>query len=341
MFFYVHFTLLFKHSMIAGMENTPRIWVLTDDKPGNRTQSLGVAAKLPWGYEEKRIDLNKWAKLPNRLLGKSRISGGAELHAPWPDIVIAAGRRLVPLLRYIKKQYPQCFTVYLMRPDAPLADFNLLAIPQHDRPKDHPNLITTLGAPHGVTAEKLASAAAEWQERLAHLPAPRIAVLAGGDSASARFALEDFYELGNLASMMANAAGGSLMVTTSRRTGARATDYLRLALSAEHELFAWSPEAPNPYHAFLGLAEAIIVTGDSMSMCAEACGTGKPVFIYVPRKGSLAPKLRSLHQSLCDAGLARLLTANMPMDWQPTAMLDEAGRVAAEVVKRVSGWVVE
>lgn len=320
--------------MFVGMEITSRIWVLTDDKPGNRTQSLGVAAKLPWGYEEKRIELNNWAKLPNRLLGKSRISGGGELQAPWPDMVIAAGRRLVPLLRYIKKQNPKCFTVYLMRPDAPLTDFDLLAIPQHDRPKNHPNLITTLGAPHGVTAEKLAAAIVEWQEQLAHLLSPRIAVLAGGNSASARYELEDFHELGVLASELANAAKGTLMVTTSRRTGKAATDYLRLALSAEHELFAWSPEAPNPYHAFLGTAEAIVVTGDSMSMCAEACGTGKPVFIYIPRKGKLAPKLRAMHESLFDAGLAQPLTANMRIDWQPTVMLDEAGRIAAEILRR-------
>jgi hypothetical protein len=274
--------------------------------------------------------------MPNCLLGNSRMSGGGELQAPWPDVVIAAGRRLVPLLRYIKKKNPQCFTVYLMRPDAPLRDFDLLAIPQHDKPKVHPRMVATLGAPHGVTVEKLEVAAAEWAPKLEHLPCPRIAVLAGGNSASAKYELEDFHELGMLASGMAIAAGGSLLVTNSRRTGKQATDYLRLALSAEHELFLWEPEAPNPYHAFLGAAEAIIVTGDSMSMCAEACGTGKPVFIYIPRKGRLAPKLRAMHESLFEAGLAQPLTANMSIDWKPTAILDEAGRVAAEIVQRLT-----
>lgn len=317
------------------MQDSPIIWVLTDDKPGNRTQSLGVAAKLPWGFEEKRIDLNRWARVPNRLLGRSRISGGGVLASPWPDIAIAAGRRLVPLLRYIKKQNPACFAVYLMRPGAPLRDFDLLAIPEHDKPKEHPNILTTLGAPHGVTAEILATAAAEWQAQLQHLPTPRIAVLAGGNSTSAQYMPEDFHELGVLASEMVNATGGSLMVTTSRRTGRVGTDYLRLALSAEHELFLWEPEAPNPYHAFLGLAEAIIVTGDSMSMCAEACGTGKPVFIYVPRKGRLAPKLRAMHESLFEQGLAQPLTANMLPDWKPQQALDEAGRVAAEIIRRI------
>ncbi len=316
----------------------PRIWVLTDDKPGNRTQSMGVAAKLPWDFEEKRISLNRFAGVPNRMLGKTRISvtlsDSDTLVPPWPDIAIAAGRRLVPLLRHLKKKNPACFTVYLMRPEVPLKEFDLVAIPEHDNPAERTNLIATIGAPHSVTAQKLEAAAGEWRERLAHLPSPRIALLVGGNSASAKYGLEDFHQMGALASDMANEAGGSLLVTTSRRTGKVGTDYLRLALAADHELFLWEKDVPNPYHAFLGLADAVIVTGDSMSMCAEACGTGKPVFIFVPRQGRLAPKLKALHERLVEAGLAQYLTANAPMHWTPQGNLDEAGRIAREIVQR-------
>lgn len=314
--------------------DSPRLWVLTDDKPGNRTQSLGVAAKLPWAFEEKRIPLNRLSGMPNRMLGRTQLSMTGGLEPPWPDIAIAAGRRLVPLLRYIKKKNRRCFIAYLMRPDAPLKDFDLIAVPEHDRPLKGLHVMLTLGSTHAVTAERLAAAAEEWREKLVPLPTPRIAVLAGGNSTSAQFHPEDFYELSLLASELANQAGGSLMVTTSRRTGKKATDYLRLALAADHELFLWKPEAPNPYHGFLGLADAIIVTGDSMSMCAEACGTGKPVFLYVPRKGQLAPKLRALHESLVERGLARYLSANASLHWKPTEPLDEAGRVAAEILRR-------
>jgi mitochondrial fission protein ELM1 len=237
-------------------------------------------------------------------------------------------------LRYIKKQNPACFITYLMRPEISLKSFDLVAIPAHDAPKPAPNVLQTIGAPHRVTPELLAEAAAEWREKLAPLPTPRIAVLAGGDSRSAQFTAQDFHELGTLASEMAASLNGGLMVSTSRRTSKKQADYLRLALTAESEFFAWEAHAPNPYHAFLGLAEIIIVTGDSMSMCAEACGTGKPVYIYVPRQGSLAPKLRHLHESLIEKGLARYLTANPETDWQPTAPLNEAKRVAMEMMGR-------
>lgn len=324
------------------LNNPPRIWVLTDDKPGNSTQSLGVAAQLPWPFEEKNIVLNKAARLPNRVLGKTKISASShEISAPWPDIVIAAGRRLVPMLRYIKKQNPRCFIAYMMRPETSLKGFNLVAIPAHDSPKPAANVMETLGAPHRVTPALLLDAARQWQETLSHLPQPRIAVLAGGDSASAVFSPQDFHELGNLASEMAERCEGSLMVSTSRRTNDKQADYLRLALTVDSEFFAWERKAPNPYHAFLALADAIIVTGDSMSMCAEACGTGKPVYIYIPRQGRLAPKLRKLHESLIHKGVARYLSANINTDWLPATPLNEAARIAAEIVSRYAASAAE
>lgn len=322
------------------LNNPPRVWVLTDDKPGNSTQSLGVAAQLPWPFEEKNITLNKAARLPNRVLGKTKISAAShEISEPWPDIAIAAGRRLVPMLRYIKKQNPPCFIAYMMRPETSLKGFDLVAIPAHDSPKPAPNVMETLGAPHRVTPELLAKAANEWQESLSHLPHPRIAVLAGGDSASALFSPQDFHELGSLASEMAEGLSGSLMVSTSRRTNQKQADYLRLSLTADSEFFVWKRNAPNPYHAFLALADVIIVTGDSMSMCAEACGTGKPVYIYVPRQGSLAPKLGKLHESLVRKGLARYLSANARHDWKPKEILNEAGRIAAEIIERYENFM--
>ena len=49
----------------------PRVWVLTDDRPGNTTQSTGLAAALGWPTEVKRIAHGPLAGLHNRLLGAS------------------------------------------------------------------------------------------------------------------------------------------------------------------------------------------------------------------------------------------------------------------------------
>jgi hypothetical protein len=63
----------------------------------------------------------------------------------------------------------------------------------------------------------------------------------------------------------------------------------RANLTVPAYLFLWSKEATeNPYFAFLGLADAHIVTGDSMSMLTEACATRKPVHIFDLGEGTNA-----------------------------------------------------
>ena len=41
----------------------------------------------------------------------------------------------------------------------------------------------------------------------------------------------------------------------------------------------WDGTGDNPYFAFLALADAIVVTEDSVNMVTEAAGTGKPVYV--------------------------------------------------------------
>jgi mitochondrial fission protein ELM1 len=322
-----------------------RVWVLSDQRPGHHTQSLGVAQKLPFDYEVKSLSFSTFGRWPNQLLGTSRFRLKPEsrqlLQAPWPDIAIGAGRKTAPILRYIKTKYRDCFTTYLMDPHCSLKHFDLVAIPQHDFPGDHQKVITTLGAPHSLTEKSLLKAADEWRSKFSHLANPRIAVLVGGNSKSAEFMPQDFHDLGEMASQMAremvgkDAEPGSLLVTTSPRTGGRGVDYLRLSLSVDHELFQWKADAPNPYQAFLALSQVIIVTGDSMSMCAEACSLGKPVFIYLPRRGKLAPKLQRFHESLFERGLAQPLTAGAIPKSSNGNPLNEAGRIAQEILKRL------
>jgi len=71
----------------------------------------------------------------------------------------------------------------------------------------------------------------------------------------------------------------------------------------------WSPGAPaNPYLAFLGVADRIVVTADSASMLADAVSTGKPVEIFpLPsRRGRLRDVARRLAWSGALPLIARL-----------------------------------
>src|SRR3546814_14068850 len=76
--------------------------------------------------------------------------------------------------------------------------------------------------------------------------------------------------------LLARARGVGLMVTPSRRTGPDNEAILRARL-AGLPAEIWDGEGENTYFAYLGLADAILVTADSVNMVCEAASTGKPV----------------------------------------------------------------
>jgi hypothetical protein len=124
--------------------------------------------------------------------------------------------------------------------------------------------------------------------------------------------------------------GWGLMITPSRRTGARNEEILRRGL-AGLPAEIWDGRGENPYFGILGLADHIVVTGDSVNMVSEAASSGKPVHVVHLRGGS--PKFTRFHEALQAAGIARPFTGELE-SWSYTP-LDETRRVAAEIRRRL------
>jgi hypothetical protein len=72
------------------------------------------------------------------------------------------------------------------------------------------------------------------------------------------------------------------MITDSARTPAAAWAAFMAEVTVPNHCYCWGAGASeeNPYFAYLALADELVVTGESMSMLAEACATDKPVFIF-------------------------------------------------------------
>jgi len=301
------------------MKSDPRIWLLLDDRAGNRSQCLGVAEALGLPYETKELRYTLAAGLPSGLLGASLLGITSDsrlnLTAPWPDLIIAAGRRTAPVARRIKRLSQGTTRLcQIMWPGRTgCNEYDLIAVPEHDSIDNNINIINTLGSPHNVTNETLNTLKSEWNTRLIDLPEPRIALIVGGSSKNRTFTEGMARDLGNLASVMANRVGGSLLVSTSRRTG-NATDALISSISAPSKIFRWGDTGDNPYPAFLACADAIVVTGDSMSMCSEACSGEGPVYFYAPT-ALITAKHKRLHNALYKAGYARPFDGRME-HWQ-------------------------
>jgi len=83
---------------------------------------------------------------------------------------------------------------------------------------------------------------------------------------------------------LARREGIRWLVTTSRRTGAEAEARLRAGLdSAVVAAAVWWAEKPEKkMQAFLGAAECVFVTQDSVTMVTEAVASGRPVVVVRP-----------------------------------------------------------
>jgi mitochondrial fission protein ELM1 len=235
--------------------------------------------------------------------------------------VLSAGRRAAPVALWLGKQGAR--TVHMMRPGFGAARFDLLVVGRHDDPAPAPNLLPILGAVHRMSPERLAAARADWAT-LGVLPGPRVAVLVGG--AVRAEALDMATAAALVPAIRRHFPAATLMVTTSRRTGAAAAARIAADLAGTpHRLFRWGDGGANPYAGFLAWADAVVVTADSVSMLSEAAATGKPVLVAGQAPGRHA----ALAQGLFDAGLAAPLdAAALP---HPAAPLDESGRVAARI----------
>ena len=262
------------------------VWVLTDDRAGNRTQAIGLADALGVGYEVKSLRFGFWSRLHNLVLGAS-IAGVKRqdrqlLAPPWPQLVIGAGRRTAPVARWIKSQSDgKTKIIQLGRKGGqnPTA-FDATVTPVYAGLPPHPTRIETLGPLNRVSEQALSEASAA-QNPFEGTPGPSIVLLLGGATARQKFGPAEAVKLAEKISLATEDLGGSLIAVASRRTGQQVTDIMSEVIGERGQVKAWRPNDPaNPYLTCLAHAGIVVVTGDSESMIAEAASTGKAVYIY-------------------------------------------------------------
>jgi uncharacterized protein len=297
-------------------------WVLTDGKAGDEAQCLGVAECLgliPSIRHVKPRGIFTWAMPWGPIDPAEAFSKpNSPIAPPFPDILIASGRRTIAYVRRIKRaSNKHTLTVILKDPRTGASAADLIWVPEHDKLRG-PNVITTLTSPHRISPDKLLAAKAlkpAWLDK--HRAGA--GVLLGGDSQHHQFTDSDISRfLQHLTAI--TAAGTKLIVTPSRRTPSTLGAAIQ-QLCAQTKSFYWDGTGENPYLQILAHADHIIATADSVNMVGEAAATGKPIHLFCPSGGHT--KISSFVNGLSAHGVVRTLSDTLetwsypPLDGTP------------------------
>ena len=304
-------------------------WILSDGTRGMEVQSIALAQALGVIPEIKRIRpspllrafpaLGTWRLVPPS-------AGGASLSPPWPDLVIGCGRRNAGAVLSVKaRSGGHSFAVQIQDPRIDPALFDALIVPEHD-PARGGSVIVTTASLNGLGSLDLRAEAERFRHLIQPLPGPRVLVAVGGGTRrqTVEDALVDRF-LGNLERLIDSGCG--LMITGSRRTPERLVRALSILAESEPAACFWNGEGENPYLGFMGAADVIVVTSDSVNMVSEACSSGKGVYVadLLPPSGRIA----AFQENLRSRNLTRPFDGHVePFLYEP---LKDAETAAAAV----------
>lgn len=258
--------------------------ILSDGLAGHEAQTLGIAEALGVVPDLRRVHPRKFYELlaPFGPVDPRETEArfGSPIAFPWPDIALGAGRRTLPYLKRLKRiSGRKVFTVYVNRPATGARAADLVIAPLHDGLFGR-TVVTPVTPANRITPELLARLRLAPDPRIAALPAPRAALLVGGDNRHFKFTPPVATALQEAVRALF-AAGYSVMATASRRTPASIIEALKPVL-AEGAGWLWDGAGDNPYFSMLACADIVLVTADSVSMIGEAAATGAPVHIFAP-----------------------------------------------------------
>ena len=312
----------------------PRVWLILGEKPGDNAQILNLAEATGWDFEIKKMFVK-----PEWVTGKPRVRPSLDpidlersdsLEAPWPDLVMTAGRRLSCVGLWIKKASAgQTRLVMIGRPRRMLEEVDLIVAAVHYVIPPGPNVAHHELPLMQVDPKLLEGATELWRSRLAEMPRPLTALMVGGPTGGLRFDLETARDLFRKTLDSVQSSGGSLYITTSRRTPKDVVDMLRRECPDSARLFEFDASASpgdNPYHALLGLADRFVVTTDSASMMVEVARLGRSLAFY-----PLEAQTNLVEDALAAAGLMAPLS--------PRSDPNPAGGFRARTMYRL-GWPI-
>ncbi|MDP3849690.1 MAG: ELM1/GtrOC1 family putative glycosyltransferase [Luteolibacter sp.] len=278
--------------------NTKHVWILDEGSQGHLVQSRGLIRELAKALPLDVSEVPVRCVIPGRL-GRSTVKRllrllpekwlfrclhpAMKLPLTTPDLVVSSGPHSLAALSFLSRHYgcpsvfvqgtlhvPEGMVTVIMRPFEGSRREDYIFIP----------LLFTEITPKVADEAKAAYLA----EGRARAEGPVNALFIGNSSAKIRFAPEDWNGIARFVNEVWKKEGTQWLITTSYRTGRELEDQLRRQIEPDAILEAvWYSQAPRKVtKAFLGMADRVFVTIDSLTMLTEAVASGRPTCALCP-----------------------------------------------------------
>lgn len=301
------------------------VWILDEGSQGHLVQSRGLVRELSRQVPLDVVEVPVACALPRRL-SRSLVKRllrwfrhrwmfrllhpRMELPCGKPDLIISSGPHSLAALEFLSKHHgcpgvfvqgtlsvPEGAVTAIMRPfeGEHRADYIFI-----------PLLFTE------ITPQVVEQAGNDFLTQNAIRPrGPLNTLFIGNSSAKIRFSHEDWEEIARFVNDLWKRDGSQWLVSTSYRTGGALEAIFREIIEPDAMLDAvWYSTAPRKVtKPFLGLADRVFVTMDSLTMLTEAVASGRQVFALCPadmKDDSSNTHLRYVRE-LAEKGLVTLI----------------------------------
>jgi len=275
-----------------------RVWILNEGSQGHLVQSRGMLRELAKAVPLEVIEVHIHCAFPGRL-GRSLAKRLLRLHPrKWlfrclhpqmklqetaPDLIVSSGPHSLAALEFLAKHHgcpsvfvqgtihvPEGSVTAIMRPFEGRHRADYIFIP----------LLFTEITPDVVDAAKQRFLS----ESQIRPKGPVNTLFIGNSSAKIRFSQDDWCAIIRFVNDVWKSDGSQWLITTSYRTDSELEDRFRQGIEPEAILDAvWYSKAPRKVtNEYLGMADRVFVTMDSLTMLTEAVASGRPTCALCP-----------------------------------------------------------